>query len=184
MAYIYILENKDVKRIKIGATVNHPDDRLLDISRMWRAIKGRCQICLGWRLLVDGRMPNHVHCHGSGELPFEYSTQLAEEQLVDMQGRLPWIKGSDLNFATKRIKNLQKIIGSYKKNPKRIGTWNLLTAYKVDFAYIVEERVHQILAAHLDKDAPFGEVFSCSTEEAIRVIENTIAKVKVEIEPS
>ena len=178
MAYIYILENKDVQRIKIGATVNHPEDRLLDISRMWRAIKGRCQICLSWRLLIDGRMPNHVHCYGSGELPFEYSTQLAEEQLVDLQGRLPLIEGSDLNFATKRIKNLQKIIGSYKKNPKRIGTWNLLTSYKVDFAYTVEERVHQILAAHLDKDAPFGEVFSCTPEEAIAVVVNVIAQLE------
>jgi hypothetical protein len=182
MAYVYILENMDARRIKIGATVNHPDDRLLDISRMWRAIKGRCQICLSWRMLSDGRMPKHVlsmnHCAGSGELPLEYSTQLAEEQLIDLQGRIPWINGSELNFATKRIKNLQKIIRNYKENSIRPGSWFLRASFKIDSAYLIEEYVHSVLAAHLDANMPFGEVFSCSAEEAITLIEETIVQIE------
>lgn len=122
MAYVYILENKDANRIKIGATINHPDARLTDIARMWRAIKGRCQICLCWRILDNGRMPKHVlsmsHCKGSGKPPLEYSTKLAEKQLDDLQGKF-----GKSNFATKRIKNLQKVLNSYKENPLRMGKW-------------------------------------------------------------
>lgn len=181
MAYVYILENTDAKRIKIGATVNHPNDRLLDITRMWHATKGRCQICLSWRMLTNGRMPNHVlsmnHCVGSGELPLEYSTQLAEKQLIDLQGRIPWVSGSELNFAIKRIKNLQKIIRNYKENPIRHGSWFLRASFKIDSAYLVEEYIHSLLAAHLDTDMPFGEVFSCPAEEAIDLIKETISRI-------
>lgn len=178
MAYVYILENKDAKRIKIGATVNHPDDRLIDISRMWQGVKGRCQICLCWRILEDGLLPKHVlsmnHCRGSGEPPFEYSTKLAEEYLIDLQEQLPWLRGTALNFATKRIKNLRKILENYKENPMRIGVWELKTYFKIDSAYLVEAHAHKVLAAHLDKNAPFGEVFTCSAKEATAVIEECI----------
>lgn len=181
MAYVYILENKDAERIKIGATINHPDGRLIDISRMWGGIKGRCQICLNWRILDNGRMPKHVlsmnHCIGSGELPLEFSTKLAEEQLKNLQGESPWLERSDSNYATKRIKNLRKILQIYKDNPIRLGKWELRASFKIDEAYSIEEDVHQILAAHLDKEAPFGEVFSCSAEEAIKVIEEKISQI-------
>ena len=179
MAYVYILENKDAGCIKIGATTNHPNDRLLDISRMWSAIKGRCQICLNWRMLVDGRMPDHVltmnHCAGSGQLPLEYSTKLAEEQLIDLQEQLPSLKGGDLNYASRRIKNLQKILQNYRGHPLRLGIWELCASFKIDSAYNVEELVHQALASHLDRDAPFGEVFTCSTDEALEVVKKAIA---------
>ena len=178
MAYVYILENKDANRIKIGATINHPDARLTDIARMWRAFKGRCQICLNWRMLDKGLMPKHVlsghHCGGSGKLPLERSTELAVEQLMNLQGQLPMLKGTDLNFATKRIKNLQKILNSYKENLLRMGKWELRASYKTDSAYPIEKHAHEVLAAYLDKDAPFGEVFTCSAEEAITVIEKAI----------
>jgi hypothetical protein len=184
MAYVYILENKDAKCIKIGATLNHPDDRLLDISRMWRGVKGRCQICLKWRLLDNGRLPNHVltmsHCAGSGELSFEYNTELAEEKLADLQEQLPWLKGTDLNFAIKRIKNLQKILKIYKENPVRIGKWELKASYKTNSAYSIEKYVHTVLAAYLDKEAPFGEVFTCSAGEAIAVIEKAITSNRLD----
>lgn len=182
MAYVYILENYDAKRIKIGATLNHPEDRLLDINRMWKAIKGRCQICLSWRMLSDGRMPNHVlamnHCPGSGEPPLEFSTKLANEQLIDLQGRSPWLSGSDLNHATKRIKNLEKILHNYNENSTRLGSWEIRAAFKIDFAYIIEGIIHQELAAYLDKTAPFGEVFNYPAENAIESIEIAIKQYK------
>lgn len=178
MAYIYILENKDVQRIKIGATVNNPNDRLLDISRMWGSIKGRCQICLSWRMLVDGRMPDHVKCTGSRELPLEYSTQLAEEQLAYLQEQLPLLSYSDLNFARKRIKNLTKILLNYKENSARLGVWELRASFQIDSAYLVEEHVHLKLENYLDRTAPFGEVFTCPPEEAIAVVENVIVQLE------
>jgi hypothetical protein len=178
MAYVYILENKEAKRIKIGATLNHPDDRLTDIARMWRAFKGRCQICLSWRMLNKGLMPRHVlsgkHCSGSGQLPLERSTFLAEKQLIDLQEQLPLLRGTDLNYATRRIKNLLKILQNYKENPVRIGKWQLRTSFETESAYLIEKTVHTALAEHLDKSAPFGEVFLCSVEEAVSIIETVI----------
>jgi hypothetical protein len=178
MAYVYILENKEAKRIKIGATLNHPDDRLTDIARMWRAFKGRCQICLSWRMLNKGLMPRHVlsgkHCSGSGQLPLERSTFLAEKQLIDLQEQLPLLRGTDLNYATRRIKNLLKILQNYKENPVRIGKWQLRTSFETESAYLIEKTVHTALAEHLDKSAPFGEVFLCSAEEAVSIIETVI----------
>jgi hypothetical protein len=178
MAYVYILENIEAQRIKIGATLNHPDDRLTDIARMWRAFKGRCQICLNWRMLNKGLMPKHVlsgkHCSGSGVLPLERSTFLAEKQLIDLQEQLPLLRGADLNYATKRIKNLQKILQNYKDNPVRIGKWQLRASFETESAYFIEKIVHKALAVHLDKAAPFGEVFRCSVEEAVSIIETAI----------
>jgi hypothetical protein len=178
MSFVYILENKEAKRIKIGATLNHPDDRLTDIARMWRAFKGRCQICLSWRMLNKGLMPRHVlsgkHCSGSGQLPLERSTFLAEKQLIDLQEQLPLLRGTDLNYATRRIKNLLKILQNYKENPVRIGKWQLRTSFETESAYLIEKTVHTALAEHLDKSAPFGEVFLCSAEEAVLIIETAI----------
>ena len=176
---MYILENIEAQRIKIGATLNHPDDRLTDIARMWRAFKGRCQICLNWRMLNKGVMPKHVlsghYCSGSGQLPLERCTKLAEMQLIDLQEKHPILKGSDLNYATKRIKNLLKILQSYKDNPVRIGKWQLRASFETESAYLIEKTVHKALAEHLDKSAPFGEVFLYSVEEAITVIEQAIS---------
>lgn len=178
MAFVYILENKEAQRIKVGATLNHPDSRLIDIARMWRAAKGRCQVCLCWRMLNKGLMPKHVlsgkYCFGSGQLPFERSTQLAEEQLSNLQEQLLFLKGVDLSYATKRIKNLKKILQNYKDVPVRSGKWELRSSFQTESAYLVEAIVHGRLEAHLDKKSPFGEVFLCSAEEAISVIEEVL----------
>uniref|UniRef100_UPI00404725C8 hypothetical protein n=1 Tax=Polynucleobacter sp. TaxID=2029855 RepID=UPI00404725C8 len=178
MSYVYILENKDAKRIKIGATINLPDARHTDISRMWRGIKGRCQICLNWRMLNKGLMPKHVlsghHCAGSGELPLERSTTLAEKQLTNLQEQLSLFRGTELNYATKRIKNLLKVLQNYKENPIRLGKWELRAYFKTDFAYSIEAVAHEKLASFLDSNAPFGEVFTCSAEQVIAIIENSL----------
>jgi hypothetical protein len=86
----------------------------------------------------------------------------------------PILKGSDLNYATKRIKNLLKILQDYKENPVRIGKWQLRASFKTESAYLIEKTVHTVLAEHLDKSAPFGEVFLCSVEEAVSIIETAI----------
>ncbi len=183
MAYVYILENKDAQRIKIGATLNHPDERLIDVSRMWRAVKGRCQICLCWRMLNKGLMPKHVlsgkHCIGSGQLPLERNTNLAEEQLSILKERLPNLRGTESNYATKRIKNLNKILQNYKDNPVRYGKWELKALFNNDEAYSIEALAHKALDAHLDKTTPFGEVFSCTLEVAIQVIEEILQAHKM-----
>lgn len=178
---VYILENKEAQRVKIGATFNNPDERLLDVSRKWSGIRARCQICLNWRLVKsDGHMPAHVlsgiYCSGSNALPFEKDTSLAKLELQSLEGQIKELSGIEKNSVTRRIKNLRKVIDSYANTPRQIGTWQLLASYYLEGGYQVEAIAHQMLSTHLDGDAPIGEVFSCSAQEAISAVEAAIAK--------
>jgi hypothetical protein len=181
--WVYILENKDAQRVKVGATLNHPDDRLLDISRKWSGERARCQICLNWRLVAaNGRMPAHVlsgnYCSGSDALPFEKDTGLANLELQKLEGQIEKLSGIEKSSAIRRIKNLRKVINSYINIPRQIGTWQLLTSYSLKDAYQVEAIAHQTLLMHLDRDAPIGEVFACPPEVATAAVEAAIAKFK------
>lgn len=181
---LYILENKDAQRVKVGATLNHPDDRLLDVSRKWSGIRARCQICLNWRLVKpDGHMPVHVlsgnYCSGSNELPFEKDVSLAELKLINLQEQVEELHGSQKISAVRRIKNLRKVIDSYTNTPRQIGTWQLLASYSLEDAYQVEAIAHQLLSTYLDEDAPIGEVFACPSEVAIAAIEVAITKLRI-----
>ena len=180
-SYVYILENKDAQRVKVGATFNHPDDRLLDVSRKWSGVRARCQICLNWRLVKsDGRMPEHVlsgnYCPGSNALPFEKDTGLAKLELQSLEGQIEELNGHKKNSAIRRIKNLRKVIDSYTNTPKQIGTWQLLASYSLNEAYQVEAIAHEMLLTYLDRDAPIGEVFNCLPEQAIAAVEAAIAQ--------
>ena len=178
---LYILENKDAHRVKVGATFNHPDDRLLDVTRKWSGVSARCQICLNWRLVKpDGHMPSHVlsgnYCAGSNKLPFEKDVSLAELELINLQEQVEKLHGSQKTSVIRRINNLRKVIDSYINTPRQIGSWQLLASYSLEDAYQVEATAHQILLTHLDKDSPIGEVFNCLPEVAIAAVEAAIAK--------
>lgn len=181
---VYILENSHANRVKIGVTVNDPEERLKDINRMWIGIKGRCQICLSWRLLLgDGRMPNHVlsgtPCFGSNQLPFERSTELAQLKLKDLKDLVNEYSGHKKISAVKKIKTLERAIESYRLQPKQLGTWVIRASFYCKKAYQVEMIVHEALTNYIDKSAPFGEVFSCSVEEAIVAVENALIHLGV-----
>lgn len=181
---VYILENKDAQRVKVGATFNHPDDRLLDVSRKWSGVRARCQICLNWRLVKsDGRMPVHVlnmnHCAGSNELPFEKDVSLAELELINLQEQVEELHGSQKISVIRRVNNLRKVIEAYRTTPRQVGEWRALISYPLSNAYEVESIAHKMLSSHLDKDAPIGEVFACSPEMAIQVVEAAIAKFHI-----
>ena len=178
---VYILENKDAQRVKVGATLNDPTTRLLDANRKWLGVKGRCQICLNWRLVKpDGRMPSHVlsmnHCAGSNELPFEKDVSLAELELINLQEQVEELHGSQKISVIRRVNNLRKVIEAYRTNPRQVGEWRILISYPLSNAYEVESIAHNMLSSHLDKDAPIGEVFACSPEAAIEAVEAAIAK--------
>ena len=179
---VYILENKGAQRVKVGATFNHPDERLLDVSRKWSGVSARCQICLNWRLVKpDGHMPAHVlsgnYCSGSNKLPFEKDVSLATLELVNLQEQVEELHGSQKTSAIRRIKNLRKVIDSYTNTSRQIGSWQLLASYSLEDAYHVEATAHQMLLTHLDRDAPIGEVFDCLPEVAIAAVEAAIAKL-------
>jgi hypothetical protein len=125
-------------------------------------------------------MPAHVlsgiYCSGSNALPFEKDASLAKLELKSLEGQIEGLSGVEKNSANRRIKNLRKVIDSYTNAPRQIGTWQLLASYSLEDGYQVEAIAHQMLATHLDWDAPIGEVFACSSQEAISAVEAAIAK--------
>ena len=178
---VYILENNEANRVKVGATTNDPVARLLDVNRKWLGVKGRCQICLSWRLVTpDGRMPTHVlsmnHCSGSNALPLEAETSLAEQELINLKEQQDVLAGSEKISAIRKFNNLRKVVEIYRNASRRVGEWRILTSYPLLHAYEVEAIAHQLLSTHLDRDAPIGEVFSCSSQEAISAVEAAIAQ--------
>jgi hypothetical protein len=54
--------------------------------------------------------------------------------------------------------------------------WQLNTTFYTEYAAHVELRAHEVLADHLDKLAPIGEVFSCSVAEASDAIELVLSE--------
>jgi hypothetical protein len=170
---VYILENIDAKLVKVGVTINDPNERLLDVNRMWLGIKGICQVCGNRRLLnAKGLMPNHVlsmtHCTGSEAPPIEKDTTLAEQELNKY-------KQHKINSSsTRRIKSLEKLINAYRDAPLKVGVWTLHTSFKTNNAYAVESIVHEHLHEYLEKSAPFGEVFSCSAQEAKEAVKDIL----------
>jgi hypothetical protein len=179
---VYILENSEAKRVKIGVTINNPSERLKDINRMWLGTKGRCQVCGNRRLLeLNGLMPKHVlsgkHCSGSHALPLERDKSLAIEELERLKGVLEGIQGKSKGSAVKRVKSLEKLIDEPQDVQRFTGSWSLKASFKSEIAYQVEELVHETLNEYLDVSAPFGEVFSCSAEEAVVAIENAHSKL-------
>lgn len=179
---IYILENTEAQLVKVGTTINNPIDRLLDVNRKWINVKGRCQICLCWRMLPSDRiMPNHVlsgiHCRGSNQSPLEKDTELAELELKNLQESLTGLHRSNKNSAIRRINNLKKVIKAYQKYPRRVGTWEFKASFPTENAYQVESIAHQLLSKYLDKDAPIGEVFSCSVQDAFNAVENALTQI-------
>ncbi len=150
---------------------------------MWHGVKGRCQICLKWRLLsTDGHIPNHVlnmsHCLGSNQLPFEKDTGLADQELKRLREQLIKLQGSDKNSITRRINNLKKIVDSYKNAPRRVGLWQIRATFFTEDAYEIEKITHKILHTYLDKQSPIGEVFRCSTQEAIAAVHGAISQCR------
>jgi len=76
-----------------------------------------------------------------------------------------------------KIKTLEKILELYRNTPKQTGSWRICASFYCKNAYQVEILVHQALAKQLDKTAPFGEVFSCSSLEAIKSVEVALERL-------
>jgi len=174
--WLYILENQVAGLIKIGATINSPHGRALDINRMWLGEKGLCQICNSWRLLKDKRrMPPHVlggkPCSGSDHPPLHIDTKHAEQEVANLNNEL----GQGLLSkapTVKKINGLKKRI-EFFKTFKAAGEWTLFATWKIADAYYHEEIVHSKLENFKCDLAPFGEVFKCSPECAQQALTET-----------
>ena len=181
---VYILENPKAQRVKVGMTaigVNDVVDRLRDVNDMWLERKVTCQICGGRLVNVGERVPQHVKsgrgCPGGDALPLEKDVALAESHLENMKNRLSELTGSEKGSATRIVNTLEKRIERYRHHSRPVGEWRFRVAFYTEGVAEVELLSHKILAEHLDRLAPFGEVFCCSVTEATEAVESALSRL-------
>jgi len=178
---VYILENPEAQRVKIGMTINDVGLRLRVVNDMWLGRRGTCQICGGRLNIVGGRVPRHPGysrpCPGGDALPLEKEVALAETHLGKMKNRLAELSGDEKASATRRIKTLERRIGIHRHRALAVGIWQLGATVYTECAEQVELLTHEILADRLDEAVLFGEVFCCSVSEAKEAIENALAQL-------
>jgi len=181
---VYIFENPKAQRVKVGMTsigVNDVVDRLRDVNDMWLERKVTCQICGGRLVNVGERVPQHVKsgrgCPGGNALPLEKDVALAESHLENMKNRLGELSGSEKGSATRIVNTLEKRIERYRHHNRPVGEWQFRVAFYTEGVAEVELLSHKILAEHLDRLAPFGEVFYCSVSEATEAVETALSQL-------
>lgn len=182
---VYILENTEAQRVKVGMTNSNVEGRLTDVKRKWLGLSGTCQICGGRRLVKRIKLkriiPKHVisgaPCSGSDFPPLECDTALASRYLETLKLKQGELKGIELGSNTKMINTLEDRIERYEKFEKPLkGSWEISTIYRTIRAEEVEKKVHELLAVYLDKNVPFGEVFKCTVEEAHLAIDTVLER--------
>jgi hypothetical protein len=183
---VYIFENTKAQRVKVGMTaigVNDVADRLRDVNDMWLERKVTCQICGRRSVNIGGHVPHHVGsdkgCPGGGALPLEKNVAMAESHLENMKNRLSELSGTEKGSVTRKIKTLEKRIERYRHHNRPVGEWQFGVAFYTEGVAEVELLSHEILAEHLDRLAPFGEVFSCSVSEATEAVESALSQLGV-----
>ncbi len=179
---IYILENSKAQRVKVGMTTNDVVDRLRSVNDMWLGQKVTCQIC-GARVFINDRgfAPKHVkdgrNCKGGDALPLEKDVALAESHLENLKKSLGELSGSEKGSVTRKVRNLEGRIDLYRNRDKPVGRWQIGTVYHTEKIEQVELLSHKILADRLDRKALFGEVFSCSLQEATEAVEAALSQL-------
>jgi len=185
---VYIFENVEAQRVKVGMTINKPADRLRSINYMWAQFDATCQICGGRHVinLLDGLIPLHstsgphhtfgFNCAGSLKPPLERDVTIAESYLGDLKQRHSKSTGTEKGSLTRMIKNLEKRINLYRQLELPLGEWQVAVVFYTRNAEKVESLTHQILDERLDKKAPFGEVFCCSVSEATKAVEQALSR--------
>lgn len=179
---VYIFENSEAQRVKVGMTINDIEGRLEDINYMWNQKRATCQIC-GRRRLVDcnGLIPKHVisgkGCSGGEFLPLEKDTRLAVLHLEELRLQADLLMANEKASAVRKFNSLEKRIALYRGIAEPVGEWKCNTVYYTKSAERVELLAHKFLEGKLDTSAPFGEVFSCSMIEAADAVEDALAKL-------
>jgi hypothetical protein len=179
---VYIFENPEAQRVKVGMTgigVNSVLDRLNDVNDMWLGRKVTCQVCGGRLVNIGGLVPPHVKsgigCPGGNVLPLEKDVTLAQSHRESIIARLGQLSPSEKGSATRMVNTLEKRIEKYRYYRPPIGQWQFGVVFFTEGVAEVELLSHKILEGHLDKLAPFGEVFCCSVSEATEAVEKALS---------
>jgi len=183
---VYILENSEARRVKIGMTgigVNDVVDRLRDVNDIWLGRKVTCQVCGKHTVNIDGNVPRHFECGnacpGGNALPFEKDVAIAQLHLEGLRGQYSKLFGARKAAVTRRIQSAEKRIERWKRYTGPVGAWQFRLAFYVEGPAEVESLSHKMLADHLDRAAPFGEVFCCSVEVATEAVEKALGEIGV-----
>jgi hypothetical protein len=204
---VYILENSEAQRVKVGMTINEPAARLRALNDLWLGRKGTCQVCGGRLLVIEGRVSGHVgssvsrhfassdseyvgnrgsryvgrgmSCPGGNAPPLEKDVAFAEAQLLMLRGRLSELSSHERGSATREIKTLERRIELHRRRDRVSGGWRLRAAFYTQQAERVELLSHEILQDRLDESAPIGEIFSCSVEDAIEAVESALSQLEL-----
>ena len=72
---------------------------------------------------------------------------------------------------------LDRLTGINKQKPNPLYVWIFQQAYDTKNYEEVEKLSHKYLEVYLDKDAHIGEVFKCSVEKAIDVVEGVLKEL-------
>jgi hypothetical protein len=181
---VYIFENSEAQRVKVGMScigVNNVADRLRDVNDMWLERKVTCQICGKRTVNVGGSVPRHVvsgiGCPGGNTLPFEKDIAIAVSHLENMKSRFSELSGAEKGSVTRKIKTLEERIERYRHYTGPLGEWQFRVAFYTEGVAEVELLSHKILADHLDRAAPFGEVFCCSVSKATEAVEKALSEL-------
>jgi hypothetical protein len=176
---VYIFENREAQRSKVGMTSSNVADRLRDVNDMWLGRKGMCQVCGGRLVIRRERIPSHVvsgiRCPGGMALPFEKDATVAVKYLESLKGRVGELSGTEKGSVVRRIKRIERRLAL--RLDASVGAWQLSATFYTECPEDVEALSHEILAERLDVAAPFGEVFRCSSAEAAEAVERALSQL-------
>jgi hypothetical protein len=182
--FVYVLENPEAQRVKIGVTINTVEGRLQEVNDMWLGRKGTCQICGRRLVILRGRIPPHVksgiRCPGKYAPPLEIDSLVAERHLATLKDRLSALSGVERGSVTRMIRRLERLLGLPRHSAQAFGYWTISAAFATECAGEVELLTHSFLAERLDVTAPIGEVFSCSVPEAIEAVQRALRRLGLE----
>lgn len=153
---------------------------------MWLEHKVTCQICGGRRLakltgfapqLVPRHVVSGINCPGGNALPLEGDIALALAHVEYLRLRLDEASGSEKGSMMRQIRTIEERIRLRRQHSRAVGTWSIGTVYYTECAEQVELLSHEFLVEHLDRTAPFGEVFGCSMLKAREAVERALTQL-------
>lgn len=179
--FIYIFENQQACKIKVGITFDDIGGRLKDLNRKWLDYKVTCQVC-GVSLqnrngFISFHVQSGIKCPGGGELPLENDVSIAIEHLKSLKNLHQYLTGAAKGSNTRRMKTLEKRIMFYKNYKPRVGSWEYSCSYYTKKFDQVESLTHDILKRNLDRNEQIGEIFDCSMKKADEAIELALSKL-------
>lgn len=179
---VYVYANPEAERVKVGVSCGL-GDRLLALNDLWTGRNVTCQVCGGRYGNMGRRIRPHraagEQCPGGRALPMERDVALAERTLGELKAELSESSGPRRGSLTRRTNTLAARIERFRGYVWPPGLWHSHTEFRTEQFEDVEKRAHKILGDYLDRDAPLGEIFACSPDEAVQAVEASLRELGI-----